>query len=173
VSQNETRRVPPDWSVAALHAAGAECVAEAREDGVLVGYDVAPPVSDDDYTAAAVATAKAELGVHLRARRWLVENGGVLVNGVPIATDDRSKTMLIGSRLAAMAAPESFSTPWSALDGSTHQFNAAQMIAASDAALAHVQACFQTQGILQAAIDAGTITTTQEIDAADWPATVT
>jgi hypothetical protein len=52
----ETRRVPANWSVVALHAAGAESVAEARENGVLVGYDIRPAVSDEDYEVAA-ATA--------------------------------------------------------------------------------------------------------------------
>lgn len=115
----------------------------------------------------------AELKAYVRARRWDVENGGILVANVPIATDDRSKTMLIGSRLAAMAAPASYTTPWSAMDHTTHQFDAAQVIAVSDAVLAHVLACFNLQGSLLAAIEAGTVTTREAIDAAGWPANVT
>jgi hypothetical protein len=130
----------------------------------LPPVDSSPP-TDNELKEALIA--------YLKDRRWRVENAGIVAIGVPIATDDRSKMMLIGSRLAAMAAPETYATPWAALDGTTHQFDAAQMIAVSDTALAHVQACFSLQGELWGAIEAGTITTTQEIDEANWPATVT
>lgn len=128
----------------------------------LPPLDSAPPTD---------AERKAGLIAYLKDRRWRVENAGIVVDGIPIATDDRSKMMLIGSRLAAMAAPETYTTPWAALDGTTHQFDAVQMIAVSDAALAHVQACFTLQGALWADISAGTVTSIQEIDAAAWPAT--
>lgn len=147
----------------------------AAPAGVVVGMrfvdgEFLPPVDSKPPTDA---ERKAALIAYLKDRRWRIENAGIVVASVPIATDDRSKMMLIGSRLAAMAAPETYTTPWAALDGTTHQFDAAQMIAVSDAALAHVQACFTLQGELWAAIEAATITTKEEIDAAGWPANVT
>ncbi len=169
-----TIEVGPESVVEILHALGATMVAEQRDEaGALLGYEVSPAVDLSGYEAALAAFRKSALIGHLKACRWLCETAGIVVDGVPIATDDRSKMMLIGSRLAAMASPETYITPWAALDGSTHQFDAAKMIAVSDAALAHVQACFNLQGELWGAIEAGTITTTEEIDAASWPANVT
>jgi len=43
------------------------------------------------------------------------------------------------------------------------------MAAIATAVGAHVQACFAAENAVQAAITAGTITTTAEIDAAAWP----
>jgi hypothetical protein len=47
-----------------------------------------------------------------------------------------------------------------------YPLNATQVIALSNAVLAHVQACFATYASIKAAITAGTITTTAQIDAA-------
>jgi hypothetical protein len=44
------------------------------------------------------------------------------------------------------------------------------MAAIATAVGAHVQACFATEAAVDAEITAGTITTTAQIDAADWPA---
>ena len=46
---------------------------------------------------------------------------------------------------------------------------APQLIAAGVAVATHVQACFDRQAVLEAEIEAGTITTPAEIDAATWP----
>lgn len=108
---------------------------------------------------------KDELTSHAAAVRWQKEIGGIVVGGVPIATDDRSKQMIIGARLAADADPN-WSTQWVSADGSVHTVNAATMIAISDAVQAHVNACFVIYADVKSDIDAGDITTTQEIDAA-------
>lgn len=97
--------------------------------------------------------------------RWRSEVGGVTVNGVTIATDDRSKVMLMGARITAAADP-SFTTPWVAADGVTHQLTAAEVIAISDAVLAHVATCFATFDSVKTEIASGEITTAAEIDAA-------
>lgn len=128
---------------------------------------------DDELTldggAWRVVSAAERLRKHLTAyaadRRWRKENGGIVVGGVPIATDDRSKQMIIGARLAADADPD-WTTQWVGADGSVHPVNAAAMIAISDAVQAHVNACFVTYAAVKTDIDAGTITTTEEIDAA-------
>lgn len=109
-----------------------------------------------------------ELIAHAAAKRWQAETGGIEVGGVPIATDDRSKQMIIGARLAA-DADVGWSTTWVAADGSVAVIDAATMIAISNAVLAHVGVCFAVFATVKADIEAGTITTTAEIDAADWP----
>lgn len=97
--------------------------------------------------------------------RWRKETGGIVVGGVPVATDDRSKQMILGARLAA-EADSGFTTPWVGSDGSINTLNAAQVIAISDAVLAHVAGCFATFAAIKADIDTGDITTREEIDAA-------
>lgn len=97
--------------------------------------------------------------------RWQKEIGGIIVAGVPIATDDRSKLMITGARVAAMADPN-WSTIWHGADGNTYPIDAAAMVMISDEVQAHVNATFQTFAAVKAAIDAEAITTTAEIDAA-------
>lgn len=95
-------------------------------------------------------------------KRWQREIGGIVVNGIAVHTDDRSKLMISGARLAAQNAPE-FTTTWVAADGSVHELDAAAIIAISDAVLAHVSSCF---AIYAAVLAADPPMTASEIDAA-------
>lgn len=106
-----------------------------------------------------------DLAAYAMAARWQKETGGITVGGMPIATDDRSKLMIVGARVAADADPE-WSTVWQGEDGSAYPLNAMQMVAISNAVQAHVAACFATFASVKASIDNGTIATTAQIDAA-------
>lgn len=106
-----------------------------------------------------------DLATYAADARWRKEVGGIVVAGVPIATDDRSKLMITGARVAAMA-DQGWSTVWHGADGRTYPVNAAAMIAISDAVQAHVNAGFATFATVKAAIEGGDITTTAEVDAA-------
>jgi hypothetical protein len=97
--------------------------------------------------------------------RWQIETGGIVIAGVPVATDDRSKMMILGARVAA-AANEDWSTVWHGADGGSYPLNAGGMIAISDAVEAHVNATFATFASIKVDIEAGDITTSAEIDAA-------
>ena len=101
---------------------------------------------------------------HAKLRRWQRETGGITWQGLPLATDDRSKTLLAGARIAAQANPD-FETTWYGADGAGVVLTAALVIAASDAVLAHVDACFTLYGQALAGINGGQITTTAQIDA--------
>lgn len=107
-----------------------------------------------------------DLGEYASSKRWRVETGGITVAGVPVATDDRSKTMIMGARIKA-DADEGYSVGWKGADGSFVTLAAPQIIAISDAVLAHVDACFLAEAAVAAAIADGDITTTQQVD--DWP----
>ncbi len=98
-------------------------------------------------------------------KRWEKETGGLNVDGIQVATDDRSKLMIMGARLRAMA-DEEFTTPWVAADGQVFEINAAQIIAISDLVAAHVNECFTTFATVKAGIAGGTITSTVQIDSA-------
>lgn len=112
--------------------------------------------------------SQVDLAAYAAQKRWEVETGGITVGGMPVATDDRSKIMIIGARVKADADP-AFTTQWKASDGFV-TIDAATIIGISNAVLAHVDACFEVEGVVQTAITEGTLTTTAEIDAADWPA---
>lgn len=104
------------------------------------------------------------LSTYAAAQRYAKEVGGITVSSVPVATDDRSKLMIAGARIKADANPE-FTTKWKTAGGFV-PIDAATIIAISDAVLSHVDACFETEDEVLAEIDAGTITTRDEIDAA-------
>lgn len=111
------------------------------------------------------AARKATLLAYAADIRWRREVGGITVAGVPVATDDRAKMMIVGARVAASSDP-AWSTVWHGADGATYPVNVAAMIAISDAVQAHVNDGFATFATLKAAIESGTILTTAEIDAA-------
>lgn len=111
-----------------------------------------------NYPGGMLATYAADV-------RWRKEVGGVLVADVHVATDDRSKQMIMGARIAA-EADSGFTTPWVGSDGSITTLNSTQVIAISNAVLAHVQSCFATFTTVMTGIDDNTITTRDQIDAA-------
>ena len=98
----------------------------------------------------------------LRGRR---EVGGIVVAGVPVATDDRSKMMIVCARVAAMADPE-WTTVWRGADGNTYPINAQAMIAISDAVQAHVNDSFATFAAVKAHIESGEISSHEEVASA-------
>lgn len=108
---------------------------------------------------------KIELAAYASNKRYEKEVGGITVGDVPIATDDRSKQMILGARVAADANPE-FSTPWVGADESVTMVDATTMIAISNAVLLHVATCFGIYALVKAGIDADEVTTTEQIDAA-------
>jgi hypothetical protein len=108
--------------------------------------------------------SKADLVAYAADRRWRQEVGGITVAGVPVATDDRSKLMITGARVAAMA-DSGWSTVWHGADGNTYPVDAPAMVAISNAVQAHVNGGFATFALVKAAIESGTITTLAEVDA--------
>jgi len=129
------------------------------------------------YVPAALASAvsaadpdddKPRLLSYAAARRFVIETGGVTVNGAEIDTSRDSQAMITGAYAYSQANPSEAikfkaASGWVTLDAAT-------LAAIATAVGAHVQACFATEASVAADIDAGTITTPAEIDAADWPA---
>lgn len=102
--------------------------------------------------------------------RWSKETGGIVIAGVPVATDDRSKTLILGKRAQAQADPAVIFR-WKAASGDWVDLNGSQIIAIADAVADHVQACFDREGDLHDAIDAAeTAEAVLTVDiAAGWP----
>ncbi|MBX8811211.1 DUF4376 domain-containing protein [Ochrobactrum sp. MR34] len=98
-------------------------------------------------------------------KRWEKEVGGITLSGLVVHTDDRSKIMISGARVAA-EADRNFTTQWKGADGSFVTLDAAMIVAISNAVSNHVSNCFALEAQVLAQIEAGTITTATEIDAA-------
>ena len=82
---------------------------------------------------------------------------GTVVGVMPIATDDRSKVLINGAALRANRSPD-YVLRWKTSDGFV-VLTADQGVAVADAVSEHVQACFDREDALLAAVADGSITT--------------
>ncbi|MER8394084.1 DUF4376 domain-containing protein [Mesorhizobium sp. M1340] len=87
----------------------------------------------------------------LAARRWRAETGGVTVDGVAMATDRDTTAMLTAAFVTANADPN-YSIRWKVQNGVFATVSAPQIIALATAVRDHVQACFDREDELTAAI---------------------
>jgi len=110
-----------------------------------------------------------ELIAYASAKRFEVETAGVTVGGAPIRTDEKSQNRVSGAAQLVANDPTLLVIDWEAQPGVWVEVSAAQMKTIGIAVGRHVQACFSTLKAVQAAINSRAITTTAEIDAADWP----
>jgi hypothetical protein len=107
-----------------------------------------PPVVDgrfflDANTPRPIDQVRKDLASQVAAVRYQKEQAGVTINGVHIATDDRSQVKLIGVRIRASANP-SYTVNWKTSEGFV-LLNAATIITISDTVADHVQACFDAE----------------------------
>lgn len=101
----------------------------------------------------------------IAARRYTAETAGTTVEGMPIDTDDRSKTLINGAALRAYRNTD-YVLRWKASDGFV-DLPAAQVLAIADAVSEHVQLCFDREDALLAAVADGSITA--EMLEEGWP----
>lgn len=107
---------------------------------------------------------KVVLRRYAAAQRWAKEGAGTPVNGVTVQTDRDSRTQLACKRTLAQAS-SGYTANWKLGDGSFVIWNATQLIAAANAADNYAQSCFDKEATAVAAINAGTATTTEQVDA--------
>lgn len=102
----------------------------------------------------------------IASRRYKAETGGIDVESMTVATDDRSQALITGAALQALIDPE-YSLQWKTAAGFV-QLTGQQILALASAVRAHVQACFDREAELLAALADGSIT----IDLLEqgWPA---
>ncbi len=103
------------------------------------------------------------LRTYAAAARFAKETGGITVGNAPIATDRDSQAMITGMWATAQMNP-AITVQFKSAGGGFATINAAQIQSIAAAVSAHVQACFAAEGQIDAAITAGTITTTAQID---------
>lgn len=120
--------------------------------------------------AATFADMKAAKLAALADKRWQIENGGMSVAGMQVYTDDRSKLLINGAYRKAEKEPDLFvrfkaASGWITIDASA-------AIVLGDALFAHIQACFDREGVLAGLIQAAA--DQAALDAIDidngWPA---
>lgn len=101
----------------------------------------------------------------IASRRYQAEVAGITLAGMHINTDDRSKLLINGAALDATIDPE-YVMQWKMANGFV-ELTAGQVIGIARAVRAHVQACFDREAELLAALEAGTLT--DEMLEQGWP----
>lgn len=120
---------------------------------------------------------KSQLLAHAAAKQKTITSGGISVNvgtsGSPInveaQTDTASLIMLQGAFTIA-AANNAASFNWVQDTGASVTLTASQMTTIFNAVTAFIQSTFNTLSAVLAAINAGTVTTTAQVDAFASPA---
>lgn len=135
------------------------CAIDVEPGFVLDGGGalVPPPV---------VSLSKAELEDYLADRRWQAEQGGAFWRGWPIHTDDRSQGKYLSELQAIALNVRVDNDPWKFADGEFRPVSNADFPELAIAARDHVRNMFGIEALVLAEIEAGTVTTRQQIDAA-------
>jgi hypothetical protein len=131
---------------------------EAGNEPEVVEY-VELPVNETP-----LEVVKAQKKSEIAAARYAAEVGGVTVNGMAIDTSRESQALVTGAALAATLDP-AYTCRWKTAGGFV-TLDAATVLAVAQAVRAHVQACFDREAELAAAIDAAE--TAEEVQAVSW-----
>lgn len=109
---------------------------------------------------------KASLCGFLAEYRYNKEIGGIVLEGLPVPTDDRAKNLIAGkySKVIAENDPDAAFTIKAA--GQFMEITNAQLIGIFHAVNAHVQKCFDAEAVVYAAIMSDDITSKDEVYAA-------
>ncbi|MCZ0963897.1 DUF4376 domain-containing protein [Paracoccus benzoatiresistens] len=112
-----------------------------------------------DWSKTITAEARAEadraaVREAIRLRRDRAIDAGTSFAGMPIGTDDKTQTRIMGAAVAAMLDP-AYSVDWKLATGAFVTLTGPQVIAAAQVIRAHVQACFDREAELLAEMAAG------------------
>jgi hypothetical protein len=132
-------------------------------DGEIVEMS---PQEEADFEASRIPPppTTADLLAYAADKRWQVETGGITLMGMPVPTDRQTAAILHAARTMAKEN-EAYSLRFK-MAGGFVPLDAATIIAVADAVHDHVQACFNCEADLAAAIAEDEVTTTAQIDAA-------
>ena len=156
-----------EYGVLEFTASASDVEAHGREIHAAALAGAYGPIAAYEPPPAPPPPSAADLKAAAAAKRWQVETGGVVAGGMPIDTSRASQAMISGAHAYIQAQPSATvdfkaASGWVTLD-------AAAVTTIALAVAGHVQSCFGVERLVEAALDAGTITTLAEIDAADWP----
>ncbi|WP_282361233.1 DUF4376 domain-containing protein [Pseudomonas sp. PS01300] len=139
---------------------GAETLTPDLERKVVIVTHEQVPLSDEEKAAIAEAWAQ-----RIADRRFQAETGGTVVEGLSVNTERDSQSLLTGAAFAASLDPE-YRIKWKTASGFV-ELTGEQVIALASAVRAHVQACFDREADLLAAVADGSIT--GEMLEEGWP----
>lgn len=109
-----------------------------------------------------------DLNAYASSKRYAVETGGIVLNGLPVWTDRGTQGMI--SRVVQLLDRGMLTPPLNIKTPAGHlSLTAEQIGAIGDAVALHVQAAFDVEATVSGQIANGTITTFAQIDAAAWP----
>lgn len=117
------------------------------KDGTISKVAPAPPTPEE---------VARQLTLTIANTRYQHEIGGITIQGMSIATDDRSKALIASAALQGMRNPEHV-LKWKTSDGFV-EITGSQLLAVADAVNEHVQACFGREHELLTALNAGEFT---------------
>ena len=117
----------------------------------------APPLSPEGQKAALIAYAT--------NKRWLVETGGVTINGITVPTNADGQRKILG---AAGYLADGATSPL-IIDGVVYgEMSKAQFGVVNAAIVEHIRKSYVTLAGALGTINDGSITTTAQIDALSW-----
>ena len=137
----------------------------AYEDDVEAPAGFTAVTEEDAVFATRLMTPAEQLAQAIADRRYIEETSGITINGVKIDTGRDSQALITGAALSAML-DSSYLCTWKTVSGPV-QLSAAQLLAIAKAVRAHVQACFDREADLLAAVADGSIT--GEMLEEGWP----
>lgn len=133
------------------------------------GDDVQPGWIHDGKKFAApepVEVTKDDLTAYAANKRWQVETGGVAINGMQIATDRESQAMISSAFQVASVTGQTIKFKTA---GGFVELSPEQMQGIALAVAAHVQASFAAEAAVIDAIQAGEISSAEQIESSAWP----
>lgn len=167
----EAPHPPPYTILSAQWVSDVDVLLKTAEAGAVVVNETDRPYLWATLQASGVTISPipgptaADLYAYAAAKRWERETAGIMVSGLPIASDVASQTKLAGAAQAATAgllpATVAFKTQAGFID-----VTPAQVRGVYAALVAHVQDCYARESQAAAGILAGTITTRAQVDAA-------
>jgi hypothetical protein len=123
-------------------------------DGKKFSAPVVPAITTDDLSAYAAA------------KRYAIETGGIVINGMSVMTDRVSQALITGA-YNYVDANSGVMVQFKTASGFI-ELTAAQVKTLANAVAAHVQASFAAECAIDQQIISGTITKTEEIDVFAW-----
>lgn len=149
-------------AIARVLPEAARLSATPRDDG---SFDVSVASGHEAALSSAVAAGiKPGLKSYAAERRYAFEVGGCTWNGWPVATDRESQNKLLAEFVAIGGGLRTDGAKWKFADGVFRSLTNTQAAAMITAARTHIATAFETEDQVIAAIDAGTVTSTAQID---------
>lgn len=142
---------------------------QAPDVRVFKPIGAAPEHGTDVRLPAVPALAAADLKAATAWRRWEVETGGLDIEGIQVPTDREAQFLIKGLRDSAERGDIPLPFTFKDRTGARYPLDLVHIQGLCAAVVAHVAASRAREDAVAEAIDAGTVTTLDQIAAADWP----